>query len=190
MTGMDLIQTPMYYSRTINNPLFATKINGKAGKFSYLALAAYDRNTAITVPGEEESNTIETTSGSYAGVGRIRYDFGNENFIGTLFLSRNFKNAYNYLNGLDDNTEYYKGHIFRNITSFQFTKQLFLRNIVQYNTFSKTFSVYPLLNYKFNAFTMFCIGMTQDYLNYQQPDYKFRTSGYQYFMKLQYLFAP
>jgi hypothetical protein len=423
MTGMDLLQTPMYYSRTINNPLFAMKLNGKAGKLSYLALAAWDRNSAITVPGEEESNTIQTTNGSYAGVGRARYDLGNENFIGTLFLSRNFRDAHNYVNGLDwnfkfwknwyfqgevflsntkelndtslfksdrrfgstthdagfngekysgtgmhvtimrqgrnysfsltqnnfsptyqtyngmfpevdgkqtnmqhnytflpnkkgvqtfgffmsanliynfdgvfknlviqpgfslsmigqthinasymvlnrerfrnvffegvnrtqfnimstpvkgislslngeagkiiyrtlspvlgkgynltteldlepvsrlktsftwtfaklndlkDNTEFYKGNILRNITTLQFTKQLFLRNIVQYNTFSKTFSVYPLINYRFNAFTMFCAGMTQDLLNYNQPDYKFVTSGYQYFVKLQYLFS-
>jgi len=423
MTGMDLLQTPMYYSRTINNPLYAMKLNGKIGKLSYLAIGAYDRNSSITVPGEEESNTIQTSDGSYAVVGRIRYDLGNENFIGALLLSRNYKEAYNYVNGLDwnfkfwknwyfqgevflsntkeindtilfksdrqfgstghdagfngekysgtgmhvtlmrqgrnysfsvtqnnfsptyqtyngmfpevngkqtfmqhnftflpnkkivqtysiflssnllynfdgifkelyiqpgfslnmigmtrfnisylalnrerfrnilfhdinrtefniettpvkglslsvtgevgkfiyrtltpllgkgynltteldiepisrlktsftwtfaklndlrDNTEFYQGNIIRNITTLQFTKQLFLRNIIQYNTFSKTFSIYPLINYKFNAFTMFCAGMTQDLLNYNQPDYRFKTSGYQYFVKLQYLFS-
>jgi hypothetical protein len=423
MTGMDLLQTPMYYSRTINNPLFASKVNGKSGKLSYLALAAYDRNMGITVPGEEESNTIETDKESYAGVGRVRYDLGNENFIGALWLSRNFNDAFNYVNGLDwnfkfwknwywqgelflsntreindstlfksdrqfgstghdagfngekylgtgmhlalmrqgrnysfalvqnnfsptyqtyngmfpevngktsymehvytilpnkkiiqsasvftdftlmnnydgvfkefvfqpgislgmigqtrvnasymavnrerfrnvfftginrttfnimsspvkgisisfsgqagkfiyrsstpelgkgfsmtisldlepwsrlktsfswtvaklndlvDDTEFYKGHIMRNITTFQFTKRLFLRDILQYNTFSNTFSVYPLISYKFNAFTMFCAGMAQDLINYNQDDYTFKTSGYQYFVKLQYLFS-
>jgi hypothetical protein len=422
MSGMDLVQTPMYYSRTINNPLFASKVNGKAGKFSYLGLAAYDRNSTITVPGEEESNTIQTTKGSYAGVGRLRYDIGNESFIGILLLSRNFDSAHNYLTGLDwnlkfwknwywqaelfltetkeindttlfksdrlftpkrydagfngekyygtgmhmtimrqgrnysfsltqnnfsptyqtyngmfpevgqrttfmnqryaiqpnkkilknaslsasmalvnnyegilksisvqpvisvniigqteinlaymavnrerfrnvfftgvgrgifafettpmkgvrisvngqlgkfiyrtdspqpgkgydittslevepisrlkssfswtaaalhdlnDEVQFYKGHIFRNITTFQFTRLLFLRNILQYNTFSNTFNIYPLLTYKFNAFTMFCAGMTQDLLHYTAQDYTFRTSGYQYFIKLQYLF--
>jgi hypothetical protein len=93
------------------------------------------------------------------------------------------------LNDLNDSTVFYNGNIVRNITSFQFTKRFFLRNIVQYNTFSKTFSVYPLLNYRFNAFTMFCAGMTQDLLNYNQGDYTFKTSGYQYFVKLQYLFS-
>lgn len=424
MAGMDLVQTPMYYSRTINNPLFATKINGKAGKFSYLALAAYDRNSGITVPGEEESNTIQTDTGSYATVGRLRYDIGNENFIGLLWLSRNFNQAHNYINGLDwnfkflknwyfqgelflsdtkelndtslfnsprqfgttghdagfngekyrgtgmhltvmrqgrnysfsltqnnfsptyqtyngmfpqvsqkttymnqqytiqpnkkilksasissglslinnyegvlknftiqpgismkvigqtqvnisymavnrerfrdvfftgihrwsfygqtspvkgvsfgidgeagrfiyrsdspqtgkgfnftaafdlepisrlktsmswtmaklnnidgDHETFYKGHILRNITTYQFTRQLFLRNILQYNTFGSTFSIYPLLTYKFNAFTMFCAGMTRDLMNYGVNDYNFRTSGYQYFVKLQYLFS-
>ncbi|MBK7134620.1 MAG: carbohydrate binding family 9 domain-containing protein [Bacteroidales bacterium] len=423
MSGMDLLQTPMYYSRTINNPSFATKVNGKAGKLSYIALGAYDRNSGITVPGEEQSNTVESESGSYVGVGRARYDLGNENFIGALWLSRNFENAHNYVGGLDwnfkfwknwywqgelflsdtkeindtvlfksdrsfgstghnagfngekylgtgmhlalrregrnysfslvqnnfsptyqtyngmfpevngrttymqhsytihpnkkviksasifeytslmynydglfkefviqpgfslttigqtrlnasymvlnrerfrgvfftgikrstfnlrsaplkglvlavngqagrfiyrttspelgkgynitasleleptsrlktsfswttarlndieQNIEFYKGHILRNITTFQFTKKLFMREITQYNTFSETFSIYPLLSYKFNAFTMFCAGMTQDMLNYDQEDYTFKTSGYQYFVKLQYLFS-
>jgi hypothetical protein len=423
MSGMDLIQTPMYYSRTINNPAFATKVNGKAGKFSYLALAAYDRNSTIIVPGEEQSSSIETTEGSYAGVGRIRYDLGDENFIGTLWLSRNFEKAHNYVNGLDwnfkfwknwywqgevflsntkeindtilfksgrefgstghdagfngesymgtgvhlalmrqgrnysltlvqnnfsptyqtyngmfpevnsrqsymqhsytihpnkkivqtaslfaaaqvgfnydkvfkefvfqpgfavsligqtrinasymlvnrerfrnvlftginrftfnvrttpvkgltlsvsgqagkyifrtsspvlgkgynittsldieptsrlkssfdwsaaalkdagDNTEFYDGHILRNITTFQFTRKMFLRNIVQYNTFSKTFSIYPLVSYKFNAFTMFCAGMTQDMMDYNTENISFKPIGYQYFVKLQYLFS-
>lgn len=422
MSGMDLVQTPMYYSRTINNPLFASKVNGKTGKFSYLALTAYDRNTSIIVPGEEESNTIQSDKESFAGVGRLRYDLGDESFVGVLLLSRNFSDAHNYINGLDwnfkfwknwywqgeiflsstrelndtllfnsgrlfgstghdagfngenylgtgmhltllrqgrnysfsftqnnfsptyqtyngmfpevgqrtsfmnqqytiqpngkilkkasvslitiltnnydgdlknftlqpelsfdltgqtglevsytplrrerfrdvffndvsalffnirsiplkgvnievegefgksiyrtltpelgrgitltssielepysrlktsfswtwaklDNLDteinFYKGHIARNITSFQFTKQLFLRNIIQYNTFSRTFSVYPLVNYKFNAFTFFCAGMTRDLLDYNSENYSFRTSGYQYFVKLQYLF--
>jgi hypothetical protein len=423
MSGMDLLQTPMFYSRTINNPLYATKVNGKAGKLSYIGLAAYDRNFAITVPGEEESSTLYTEKNSYAAVGRIRYDMGKENFIGVLWLSRNFSDAHNYLSGLDWNfkfwknwywqgelfltntrelndtilfasdrelgstghdagfngeqyfgsgmhlaliragrnysfsivqnnfsptyqtyngmfpevglkqsymthgytfhlnrkiiqririsnsfqlgynfdhvfkefviqpavniymigqtfigstylasnrerfrdvfftginreilsfqsiplkgvsisvsaqfgkfiyrsaspemghgydvssslelkpfsrlktsfmwstsslssvnndEEFYNGHIFRNITTFQFTRKLFLRQITQYNTFSKVFNIYPLISYKFNAFTMFCAGMTQDYLDYDQEDYRFRTTGYQYFVKLQYLFS-
>lgn len=423
MAGMDLLQTPMYYSRTINNPLFASKVNGKTGKLSYLAIAAYDRNTGITVPGEERSNTVQSELGSYAGVARARYDFGNENFIGAMWLSRNFSEGHNYVNGLDwsfkfwknwywqgelflsdtkelndtilfkstrqfgstghdagfngekyfgtgihlallregrnysfnivqnnfsptyqtyngmfpsvnsrvtylsnsytfhinkkaiqnirinlpfkmrynydgvfkelviqpgltmnligqtmintsymalnresfseilfkgvnratfmvrtvpvkgvtlsgngqagkfiyrtsspvlgkgynisasillepfsrlktsfswstaklsdneDNTEFYNGHIFRNITTFQFTRKLFLRDILQYDTFSKTLSIYPLITYRFNAFTMFCAGMTQDMMDYDQPDYAFKNVGYQYFVKLQYLFS-
>jgi hypothetical protein len=31
--------------------------------------------------------------------------------------------------------------------------------------------------------------MTQDMMNYNQEEYKFKTSGYQYFVKLQYLFS-
>ena len=424
MSGMDLLQTPMYYSRTINNPLFAAKVNGKAGRFSYLALAADDRNTSVIVPGEEESNTVTTDERSYVGVARIRYDMENENFVGALFLNRNFSEAHNYLGGLDWNLkfwknwywsgelflsrtremdnpelfdskrefgstgkdaafngeeyygtgmhlalnkagrkygftlvqnnfsptyqtyngmfpevngrnsymshrytfhinkkfiqririnstaslgynydgvfkefvfnpgvyismigqtslnytytimnqerfrdvlfkgvnrsqfmaettpikgvsvsfsgsagkyirrsevpelgkgynlstelslepvswlktsfawstarlesiangdEFYNGHIFRNVTTFQFTRKLFLRGIGEYNTFDNSFNIYPLVSYKFNAFTMFCAGMTQDYLEYNLDDSNmYRTTGRQYFVKLQYLFT-
>ena len=423
MSGMDLLQTPMYYTRTINNPLFAAKINGKAGKLSYLALAADDRNTSVIVPGEEQSNTVTTEERSYAGVARIRYDMGNENFFGTMFLNRNFSEAHNYLGGLDwnlkfwknwyfqgelflshtkeiNNTglfsntrefgstgydaafngekyygtgmhlalmkagrkynltlvqnnfsptyqtyngmfpevnsrtsfmnhrytfhinkkyiqrirlglpaslgynydgvfkefniqpsiyvsmigqttlfysympvnqerfrdvlfkgvnrsqfifettpvkgvnvsfsgsagkyirrssnpelgkgynletglsleptswlktsfswstarlesidsgdEFYNGHIFRNVTTVQFTRKLFIRGIGEYNTFDESFNIYPLVSYKFNAFTMFCAGMTRDYLEYNLDDTNmYRTTGHQYFVKLQYLF--
>lgn len=424
MSGMDLLQTPMYYSRTINNPLFATKINGKAGRFSYLALASDDRNTSITVPGEEKSNTVTTEERSYAGAARVRYDMENENFVGALLLNRNFSDGHNYVGGLDwnlkfwknwywsgelflshtremNNTdlfsstrefgstgkdaafngekyygtgmhlalnragrkygftlvqnnfsptyqtyngmfpevngrnsymshrytfhinkkfiqrirlnstatlgynydgvfkeliiqpsiyismigqtslsysymavnqerfrdvlfkgvnrsqgmaqttplkgvniiisgsagkyirrsevpelgrgcnlttklsleptswlktslswstarlesiasgdEFYNGHIFRNVTTVQFTRKLFIRGIGEYNTFNNSFNIYPLVSYKFNAFTMFCAGMTQDYLEYNLDDSNmYRTTGHQYFVKLQYLFT-
>ncbi|HUW94130.1 MAG TPA: carbohydrate binding family 9 domain-containing protein [Bacteroidales bacterium] len=424
MSGMDLLQTPMYYTRTINNPLFAAKINGKAGRFSYLALAADDRNTSVIVPGEEQSNTVTTEERSFAGVARIRYDMENENFVGALFLNRNFTDAHNYLGGLDWNLkfwknwywqgelflshtremnnpdlfnstrefgstgkdaafngekyygtgmhlalmragrkysftlvqnnfsptyqtyngmfpevngrnsymnhsytfhinkkfiqrirlsstaslgynydgvfkefiiqpsvyismigqtslnysymavnqerfrdvlfkgvnrsqfmiettplkgvsvsfsgsagryirrsevpelgkgynlatelsleptswlktsfswstarlesiasgdEFYNGHIFRNVTTLQFTRKLFIRGIGEYNTFSNSFNIYPLVSYKFNAFTMFCAGMTQDYLEYNLDENNiYRTTGHQYFVKLQYLFT-
>jgi hypothetical protein len=94
------------------------------------------------------------------------------------------------LNGIgSEQVKFYEGHILRNITTYQFTRQLFLRNIVQYNTFSSTFSIYPLLTYKFNAFTMFCAGTTRDLIDYNEKNNNFRTSGYQYFIKLQYLFS-
>jgi len=423
MSGMDLLQTPMYYSRTINNPLVAGKVNGKEGRLSYLALAAYDRNSAIIVPGEEQSNTVQEDLGSYAGVGRIRYDLGNENFAGLLMLSRNYSEAHNYVGGLDwslkfwknwyfkgelflsntrelndttlffsertlgstsydagfngemyygtglhlvlqrigrnysfnltqnnfsptyqayngmfpsvnsrmtffrqsysfypnkkftkkisvatnmklnynydglfkefvlepeasvrligqtnistsylivnterfrdilfsgigrtrfsvnstplrgfrlsvegqigkfiyrssspiigkgynlyylvdlepatrikssfscsmarltgikPETELYNGYILRNSTTFQFTRKLFLRNIIQYNSFSSNFSIYPLVSYKFNAFTMFCAGMTSDMLDYGQDNISFKPTENQFFVKLQYLLS-
>jgi hypothetical protein len=138
-------------------------INGEVGKFIY--------RTLTPVLGKGYSLTTELDLEPFS---RLKTSF-------TWTTAK--------LGDLHDSTEFYKGNILRNITTFQFTKRIFLRNIVQYNTFSKTFSVCPLINYKFNAFTMFCAGMTQDVLNYNQPDYKFRTSGYQYFVKLQYLFS-
>jgi hypothetical protein len=107
----------------------------------------------------------------------------------TSRLKTSFSLSFARLNDFEKNTEFYNGYILRNITTFQFTKKLFLRDILQYNSFSKTFSIYPLISYKFNAFTMFCAGMTQDLMDYERPDYAYKNVGYQYFVKLQYLFS-
>jgi hypothetical protein len=104
-------------------------------------------------------------------------------------LKTSFTGSLAELNDSELNTEFYNGYILRNITTFQFTKKLFIRDILQYNSFSKTFSIYPLISYKFNPFTMFCAGMTQDLMDYNQPDYSYKNVGYQYFVKLQYLFS-
>ncbi len=112
LTGNDLLETPMYYSRSINNPLAAGRITGKAGNLSFLYLSAYDRNTIIVVPGEERSNTVSTNLNSLANIGRLRYDFGDEIYIGALLLGRNFEDAHNYLVGFDWNYKFLENWYF------------------------------------------------------------------------------
>ncbi|MEW6194199.1 MAG: sugar-binding protein [Bacteroidota bacterium] len=112
LTGNDLLETPMYYSRSINNPLAAGRITGKAGNLSFLYLSAYDRNTIIVVPGEERSNTVSTNLNSLANIGRLRYDFGDEIYIGALLLGRNFEDAHNYLVGFDWNYKFWENWYF------------------------------------------------------------------------------
>ncbi len=69
---------------------------------------------------------------------------------------------------------------------YQFSPEIFVRTILQYNTFSKEIQVYPLFSYKLNAFTTFFAGVTSNYLNYEN-NYGFRNTNQQYFVKLQYL---
>jgi hypothetical protein len=101
LIGRELLQTPMYYSRSINDPLAAGRIIGKSGSLSYMYLGAYDRNTVFVVPGEEESSTVETGLKSMANIGKLRYDFGDEDYIGGLLMSRNMDGGSNYLFGFD-----------------------------------------------------------------------------------------
>lgn len=124
LTGSDLLQTPMYYSRSINNPLGAGRIIGKEGKLSYLLLSAYDRNTVIQVPGEERSNVVSTDLKSLATVGKLRYDFGNESYVGVLGLGRNLKDASNYLIGFDWNYKFWDNWYFNGEGFLSKTKEL------------------------------------------------------------------
>ncbi len=84
----------------------------------------------------------------------------------------------------------YAGYIFRNKTSFQFTKHFFLRLIVQYDSFDKRFDVDPLFSYKWNPFTIFYIGSTHDLTDYRNSAgrSRFVESQRQFFAKFQYLF--
>ena len=101
LRGNDLIQSPMYYTRSINDPLVAARVIGKSGSLSYMYLGAYDRNTVIVVPGEEQSNTVASSLRSFANIGRLRYDLGSESYIGGMTLTRNLSGGHNYLFGID-----------------------------------------------------------------------------------------
>ncbi|MCH7619783.1 MAG: carbohydrate binding family 9 domain-containing protein [Candidatus Marinimicrobia bacterium] len=79
------------------------------------------------------------------------------------------------------------GYVFRARTEYQFTKELFLRLVVQYNDFSQRLNIEPLLTYKINPFSVFFVGSTHgsvDNLN----NGNFVQTDRQYFMKFQYLF--
>jgi hypothetical protein len=92
----------IFYSRTINDPLAAAKVFGKSGGLSYGVIAAQDRNTSVVVPGEEESDVAETGRASQAGVARLRYEFGNESFIGGFGSVRTFgADGSHLLGGID-----------------------------------------------------------------------------------------
>jgi hypothetical protein len=107
LTGQELLQTPMYYSRSINNPLGAARIIGKAGSLSYMYLGAYDRNTPFDIPGEEGSSTFSSNRKSFSNIGRMRYEFGNEAYIGSMVMTRNFSDGHNYLIGFDWNYKFW-----------------------------------------------------------------------------------
>ncbi len=112
LEGADLYQTifnqwgdpafQVFYSRTFNDPLVAAKVFGKSGALSFGIIAAQDRNTSIVVPGEEESDVVETGRDSQAGVARVRYELGEESFIGGFGSVRTFgADGSHLLGGLD-----------------------------------------------------------------------------------------
>ena len=124
LVGNELLQTPMYYSRSINDPLAAGRVIGKNGALSYMYLGAYDRNTVFVVPGEEGSNTVETNKKSLANIGKLRYDFGDENYIGGLVMSRNMDGGHNYLFGIDWNYRFWNNWNFEGEGFISETKEL------------------------------------------------------------------
>jgi hypothetical protein len=99
----------------------------------------------------------------------------------------------------DRDQKIYEVYIFRTRLSYQFSREWFLRLVVEYtdyNEFSERDSAYhkdgyltvePLLSFKMNPFTIFYIGSTHGYWDHAEMGY-FTRSSQRFFAKLQYLF--
>ena len=124
LAGRDLLPQQIYYSRSINDPLYAARITGKAGGLTYLYMGAYDRNTVFTIPGEDQSSTVGSNLKSMVNIGRLRYDFGDEIYIGGMFFSRNLDEGHNYVLGLDMQYKFWSNwYLFGNLFLSQ-TKEI------------------------------------------------------------------
>ena len=92
---------------------------------------------------------------------------------------------------LDKKEEYYSGYLTGVRATYQHNQALSLRILGQYNDFSQTFKLQPLLSYQPSPFTIFYIGLTSNQvanglsMNSLQES---QTSSSQLFIKLQYLF--
>jgi hypothetical protein len=81
---------------------------------------------------------------------------------------------------------FFDGYIARTVTKYQFTAELLLRVIAQYDSFDKSLELYPLISYKLNPFTTFYAGSTYNAARFDDP-FGFTQTGRQFFLKLQYL---
>jgi hypothetical protein len=81
---------------------------------------------------------------------------------------------------------FYDGYIARTVGIYQFTSELFLRVIGQYDQFDKPIDFYPLFSYKLNPYTIFYVGSTYSLSDFGSP-YGIKQTARQYFLKLQYL---
>lgn len=82
--------------------------------------------------------------------------------------------------------EVFSGYILRNRASLQFTRELFLRFVLEYDKFDRALLLEPLLTYRANPFTLVYLGSSRDYQEYAGPTGWKRTAT-QYFAKVQYL---
>lgn len=124
LIGRDLLQSQMYYSRSINDPSGAVRIIGKTGGLSYLYMGAYDRHTVFDIPGEERSSLVASNLKSFVNIGRLRYDIGNESYIGGLLMTRDLSGGHNYLFSVDWNYKFWENWYFNGEGNFSLTKEL------------------------------------------------------------------
>lgn len=124
LAGRELFEPRHFYTRTINDPAAAARVVGKTGALSYMYLGALDRNTIITVPGMDVSNTINTKMNSLVNIFKSRYDFGDENHFGAMLSTRNLTDAHNYVLGFDWSYKFFNNWYIYGFLDFSNTKEL------------------------------------------------------------------
>ncbi len=90
-----------------------------------------------------------------------------------------------------DGSSIFDGYIVRVRNNFQFTREFFLRLVLQYDDFDREWSIEPLLTYRINPFTMFFVGSTHalaEIGDASQGGPVYTQTERQLFLKFQYLF--
>jgi len=105
--GSDLFDSfiSAIHTRSINNPLAAAKLSGRAGATSFLALAAYDEDTPFLLPFEEASAVFpgEGVEG-LAAIARVKHSLSGGSYVGGLVTDRRLDGGgANTVGGLDAN---------------------------------------------------------------------------------------
>ncbi|NOS86122.1 MAG: carbohydrate binding family 9 domain-containing protein [Ignavibacteria bacterium] len=148
------------------------------------------------------NTSSKATGGTYLELGKYIVRFEEPSYVGWGWIAEAWmtvkplhnlvlENNYSYFELAKEKggEKLYTGYIFRNKTSFQFTRKFFLRLVVQYDSFTKSFDIDPLLSYKWNPFTIFYIGSTHNLADIgTSPNHgRFLETRRQFFAKFQYL---
>jgi hypothetical protein len=139
----------------------------------------YDYNFSVTLKPSRRM-VVEPTL-SYA---ELYYPSDPSDFPAGFTIPEDFEGSLEELAG----TEIYQGYIFRTRLSYQFTKRLFLRFVLQYDNFDELFDIDPLLTYRINPFSAFYVGSALDYQDFG-GDTRIAQTERTYFFKFQYLFS-
>jgi len=106
LEGADLYLTPLQavFTRTVAEPSWGIKLNGKEGKDTYGFFVARDDLTNLILPGNQGSRQTFLDESVLEGVFRYRRDIGTRSTVGVLYTGREGQNDADYHNrvgGLD-----------------------------------------------------------------------------------------
>lgn len=90
--GSDLYSSYLQavYTRSINAPLAAVKATGNWSGTSLIAIGAWDEQSPVLLPFEEQSGLVADAGGSWSTVVRARQALGGASWLGGIFTDRRF----------------------------------------------------------------------------------------------------
>ena len=88
--GADLFDTwiDAVYTRSINDPILATKLTGRFGRTSVAYIGGRDDISPLLVPLEESSEVVADAGKSYSNIVRVQHNLPGNSFIGALATDR------------------------------------------------------------------------------------------------------
>jgi hypothetical protein len=110
---------------------------------------------------------------------------------------------YELLREPETNDIFFEGFVWRVKSNYQFTRELFLRLVLQYDDFEGELNIEPLLTYELNPFTVFYVGASINELDFDHESRRpnadndftdmrtgdgFEPTSWQVFFKFQYFF--
>ncbi len=89
--GSDLYNTNfnVVYTRSINDPIAASKLSGRSGNWTLGYIAARDENSPLLIPLEESSRLVSAGE-SWSAIARARRSFENNSFVAGLVSDRRY----------------------------------------------------------------------------------------------------
>ncbi|MFQ6107940.1 MAG: DUF5916 domain-containing protein [Candidatus Aminicenantales bacterium] len=103
LEGMEIFQFPqiqMVYTRRIIDPVGGAKLTGKAGRFTYGLLSAYDANPTESL--WEVHNGGETRDeNALFNIFRVKTDVFSESYLGFCLADKEIDGSYNRVFGID-----------------------------------------------------------------------------------------
>ena len=112
--GGDLFETwiNVVHTRSINDPIFATKIIRRTGSGDFAYMGAIDENTPVIIPLQERSE-FAALERSYSNILRYKQAFKGSSSLGALVSDRRLKDGgFNTVFGIDGNYKISKNYRF------------------------------------------------------------------------------
>lgn len=153
-----------------------------------------------------EANNLSKfiTGGFYYEVGKFIVRFEDPTYVGfghnldlwaTIKPFDRLRNDINYsyseLSKSAGGEKLFAGYVVSDKISYQFNKNFFLRVLLQYDLFSRNFTVDPLLSYKWNPYTILFLGSSHDISEISDNNGfgKYTETDRYFYLKFQYLWS-
>lgn len=123
LEGREIFDTRnLVYTRSINNPVLATKLTGKMGKYTIGYMLGKDDHSPFIVPFEDNSE-LALGGKSVSNILRVKRDILADSYLGIIASDRRLKDGYNSIFVADGNVRFMENYRLSGQAGISHTKE-------------------------------------------------------------------